>query len=118
MFWRAESDAFTDPRSAGDELDLAEQLLVSLDLRATTINAAIAALVRDAGHPGIDDRARTLRTELDLAGLTSTTPTSTSPTPSTKPSSTTRTHSPPPSNDSRNRPAAAPTPTTSTSRTS
>ncbi|MGW6360844.1 hypothetical protein ACWFR5_38165 [Streptomyces sp. NPDC055092] len=48
---------------------------MGLDLRATTINAAIAALVRDAGDPGIDDRVRTLRTELDVAGLTSTTPT-------------------------------------------
>ncbi|MFI9781077.1 hypothetical protein ACIHCV_41710 [Streptomyces sp. NPDC051956] len=67
--------AFTDPRLADDELDLAEQLLVGLDLRATTINAAIAALVRDAGNPGVNDRARTLRTELDIAGLTSTTPT-------------------------------------------
>ncbi|MFD7206288.1 ATP/GTP-binding protein [Streptomyces sp. NPDC059893] len=67
--------ALTDPCAADDELDLAEQLLVGLDLRATTINAAIAALVRDAGHPGIDDRVRTLRTELDVAGLTSTTPT-------------------------------------------
>ncbi|MGW2082614.1 hypothetical protein ACWCOW_37895 [Streptomyces sp. NPDC001939] len=38
---------------ADDELDLAEQLLVGLDLRATTINTAIAALVRDAG---VDDR--------------------------------------------------------------
>ena len=58
-----------------DELDLAEQLLANLDLRATTINAAIAALIRDAGSPTLEDRLRALRTELDTAGLTSMTPT-------------------------------------------
>ncbi|MEU1124664.1 ATP/GTP-binding protein [Streptomyces sp. NPDC005899] len=67
--------AFTDPDQADDELDLAEQLLANLDLRATTINAAIAALIRDAGSPTLEDRLRTLRTELDTAGLTSMTPT-------------------------------------------
>jgi hypothetical protein len=46
-----------------------------LALRTTSINAAIAALVRDAGHPDLDDRVRTLRTELDIAGLTSMSPT-------------------------------------------
>ncbi|MFC9634573.1 hypothetical protein ACFTY8_36280 [Streptomyces mirabilis] len=63
------------PPQADDELDLAEQLLAGLDLRATTINAAIASLNRDAGSPAVEDRARTLRTELDVAGLTSMTPT-------------------------------------------
>ncbi|MFM9812835.1 ATP/GTP-binding protein [Streptomyces scabiei] len=72
---RALALAFVDPLQADDELDLAEQLLASLDLRASTINAAIASLIRDAGSPAIDDRARTLRTELDVAGLTSMTST-------------------------------------------
>ncbi|MFF2132888.1 hypothetical protein ACFVW1_47685 [Streptomyces olivochromogenes] len=72
---RALALAFVDPRQADDERDLAEQLLAGLDLRATTINAAIASLIRDAGSPAVDDRARTLRTELDVAGLTSMTPT-------------------------------------------
>ncbi|MFC9654001.1 MULTISPECIES: ATP/GTP-binding protein [unclassified Streptomyces] len=72
---RALAVAFLDPRQAYDELDLAQQLLANLDLRATTINAAIAALIRDAGSHTLDDRVRTLRTELDVAGLTSMTPT-------------------------------------------
>ncbi|MFD4481478.1 hypothetical protein ACFWPU_35935 [Streptomyces sp. NPDC058471] len=44
-------------------------------LRATRNNAAIAALIRDAGSPAVEDRVRALRTELDIAGLTSMTPT-------------------------------------------
>ncbi|MEU9291989.1 hypothetical protein AB0D57_47300 [Streptomyces sp. NPDC048275] len=72
---RALAIAFYDPHQADDEIDLAEQLLAHLDLRATTINAAIAALIRDAGTPTLDDRVRALRTELDVAGLTSMTPT-------------------------------------------
>lgn len=72
---RALALAFTDPRQADDELDLAQQLLAGLDLRATTINAAIASVIRDAGSPAVDDRVRALRTELDVAGLTSMTPT-------------------------------------------
>jgi hypothetical protein len=72
---RALAVAFYDPRQADDEIDLAHQLLANLDLRATTINAAIAALTRDAGDPSLDDRIHTLRTELDIAGLTSMIPT-------------------------------------------
>ena len=72
---RALALAFLDPREADDELELAHQLLADLDLRATTINTAIAALIRDAGTSTVDDRARTLRTELEVAGLTSMTPT-------------------------------------------
>ncbi|WP_432197110.1 ATP/GTP-binding protein [Streptomyces sp. bgisy027] len=72
---RALTVAFYDPQQADDEIDLAHQLLAGLDLRATTINAAIAALIRDAGHPTLDDRIRALRTELDVAGLTSMAPT-------------------------------------------
>ncbi|WP_421109027.1 hypothetical protein [Streptomyces sp. NEAU-S77] len=40
--------AFTDPEVADDELDLAEQLLAGLDLRATSLTTQIAALLRDA----------------------------------------------------------------------
>ncbi|MEU9062420.1 ATP/GTP-binding protein [Streptomyces sp. NPDC048430] len=72
---RALALAFIDPRQAAEEIDLAAQLLIGLDLRATTINAGIASLIRDAGHPTVEDRARTLRTEIDIAGLASTTPT-------------------------------------------
>ncbi|MFC9499849.1 hypothetical protein [Streptomyces sp. NPDC056982] len=46
-----------------------------MTLRATTINATIASLIRDAGSPALDDRVRALRTELDVAGLTSVIPT-------------------------------------------
>ncbi|MER5535378.1 hypothetical protein [Streptomyces mirabilis] len=72
---RALAVAFLNPHQADDELDLAEQLLTGVDLRATRINAAIAALIRDAGNPTLEDRVRALRTELDVAGLTSMTPT-------------------------------------------
>lgn len=72
---RALACAFVDPRRADDEVDLAQQLLAGLDLRATTINAAFAALIRDAGGSTVEERARALRTELDSAGLTSMTPT-------------------------------------------
>ncbi|MCW7945145.1 hypothetical protein AAW14_24810 [Streptomyces hygroscopicus] len=67
--------AFYDPHQADDEIDLTHQLLAGLDLRATTINAAIAALIRDAGNPSLDHRIHTLRTEPDMAALTSMTPT-------------------------------------------
>ncbi|OEJ36294.1 hypothetical protein [Streptomyces agglomeratus] len=72
---RALAVAFFDPHQADYEIDLAEQLLAHLDLRASRINAAIAALLRDAGDPILEDRVRALRTELDVAGLTSVTPT-------------------------------------------
>jgi hypothetical protein len=72
---RALAVAFFAPQQADGEVDLAEQLLAHLDLRASRINAAIAALIRDAGNPALEDRVRALRTELDVAGLTSVTPT-------------------------------------------
>ncbi|MGW7194666.1 hypothetical protein [Streptomyces chryseus] len=50
------------------EIDLAEQVLPHLGLRASTMNAAIAALIRDAGNLALEDFVRTLRTELDVAG--------------------------------------------------
>ncbi|MEU1666340.1 hypothetical protein ABZ547_22595 [Streptomyces sparsogenes] len=63
---------FTDPALADDELDLAQQLLSGLDLRATRLTSQIASLLRDAGTTGdIEDRASILRTETSLAGLTS-----------------------------------------------
>lgn len=64
--------AFTDPDVADDELQLAEQLLSGLDLRATGLTVQVAALVRDAGTTGdLEDRASILRTEIRVAGLTS-----------------------------------------------
>ncbi|MFD7324828.1 hypothetical protein ACFV9D_27705 [Streptomyces sp. NPDC059875] len=51
------------------------RLLAHLALRATSINASVAALIRDADSPGIEGRVRVLRTELDVAGLTSMTST-------------------------------------------
>ncbi|MFC8270345.1 hypothetical protein ACFUIZ_32190 [Streptomyces cinereoruber] len=62
--------AFTDPHLADDELDLAEQLLAGLDLRATTLTVTIAALARDAGtSTDIPGRADVLRAEIRTAGL-------------------------------------------------
>ncbi|MFJ8747367.1 ATP/GTP-binding protein [Embleya sp. NPDC127516] len=64
--------AFADPLVADDELDLARQLLIGLDLRATTLTTRIAELVRDVGFdPDIEDRALVLRTEIGVAGLVS-----------------------------------------------
>ncbi|MEV0449869.1 ATP/GTP-binding protein [Streptomyces sp. NPDC050600] len=67
---RAFTLAFTDPAVADDEIDLAEQLLTGLDLRATTLTVKIAALARDAGtDTGMPDRAEVLRAEIRTAGL-------------------------------------------------
>ncbi|MFJ6792087.1 ATP/GTP-binding protein [Streptomyces angustmyceticus] len=69
---RAFALAFADPARADDELDLAEQLLAGLDLRATTLTTKIAALARDAGTTAeVEDRAHALRTEISVAGLVS-----------------------------------------------
>ncbi|MFK0203437.1 ATP/GTP-binding protein [Streptomyces lavendulae] len=69
---RALALAFADPHQADDELDLAEQLLTGLDLRATTFITKVAALARDAGttDPGIGDRITLLRSETAVAGVT------------------------------------------------
>ncbi|MFJ9250702.1 hypothetical protein [Streptomyces sp. NPDC101776] len=56
------------------EIDLAHQLLTGLNLRATTINVRRAELIRDAGSDSTDDRIAVLRTELDVAGITSLAP--------------------------------------------
>ncbi|MEU5053534.1 ATP/GTP-binding protein [Streptomyces sp. NPDC021096] len=66
---RAFVAAFTDLQQADDEITLARQLLDGLDLRATAFTTEIAALLRDAGTTGVEDRARVLRTEIDVAGL-------------------------------------------------
>lgn len=70
---RAFTLAFTHPDRAGDEIDLAEQLLTGLTLRATTLTLQTAALLRDAGNPtaDVEDRAHLLRTETRVAGLLS-----------------------------------------------
>ncbi|MFE5711970.1 ATP/GTP-binding protein [Streptomyces sp. NPDC056501] len=67
---RAFALAFTDPTVADDELDLAEQLLTGLDLRATTLTTQIAALVRDAGrNRDVPGRAEVIRAQIRTAGL-------------------------------------------------
>ncbi len=69
---RAFAIAFTHPERADDEIELAEQLLTGLDLRATTLTTRIATLIRDAGTTGNwDDRAHRLRAEISVAGLVS-----------------------------------------------
>jgi hypothetical protein len=55
-----------------DESELAEQLLSGVSIRASRINAQIAAIVRDAGRlVGWEDRAAHLRIEISIAGLSS-----------------------------------------------
>ncbi|MCX4410165.1 hypothetical protein OG840_53900 [Streptomyces sp. NBC_01764] len=71
---RAFAIALYAPAQATAEIDLAHQLLAGLNLRATTINVRRAELIRDAGSDSVDDQIATLRTELDIAGLTSLTP--------------------------------------------
>ncbi|MFD9795510.1 ATP/GTP-binding protein [Streptomyces sp. NPDC059070] len=63
--------SFTDPLRAADELSLAHQLLERLDQRANTLLARIVALIKDAGTPGpgVTDRAQSLHSEIDTAGL-------------------------------------------------
>ncbi|WP_217214352.1 ATP/GTP-binding protein [Streptomyces sp. AC550_RSS872] len=69
---RALALAFTNPDQADNELQLAEQLLAGVNIRASRINAQIAALVRDAGQSGDwVDRAALLRSEISIAGLAS-----------------------------------------------
>ncbi|ANZ14812.1 ATP/GTP-binding protein [Streptomyces noursei ATCC 11455] len=67
---RAFTLAFTAPDLADDEIDLAEHLLVPVDLRAATFDARIATLLRDAGsNTGLEDRAQVLRAEISASGL-------------------------------------------------
>ncbi|MGK7235856.1 hypothetical protein [Streptomyces hygroscopicus] len=64
--------AFTDPGHAADELELAEQLLTGLTLRAITLTTHTAALIRTAGTPGpaVEDRASVRRADIRTAGVT------------------------------------------------
>ncbi|MQS16191.1 hypothetical protein F7Q99_29170 [Streptomyces kaniharaensis] len=62
--------AFTDPGQADAEIALAEQHLTGLNLTATRLIVRIAALLRDAGHNDVDDRARVLDSEIAAAGIT------------------------------------------------
>ncbi|MFJ8148621.1 hypothetical protein ACIQ6R_26705 [Streptomyces sp. NPDC096048] len=71
---RAFAIALYAPDQANTEIDLAHQLLTGLNPRTTTINVCRAELIRDTGSDGVDDPITTLRTELDIAGLTSLTP--------------------------------------------
>ncbi|WP_051803760.1 hypothetical protein [Streptomyces albus] len=61
--------SFADPVRADDELALAHQLLDGLDQRSNTLLAQVVALIKDAGTDGVTDRARTLHTDIDNAGL-------------------------------------------------
>jgi predicted negative regulator of RcsB-dependent stress response len=61
--------SFADPDRAADELVLAHQLLEGLDQRSNTLLAHVAALIKDAGTPGVPDRARTLHLDVTAAGL-------------------------------------------------
>ncbi|MGW3563507.1 ATP/GTP-binding protein [Streptomyces sp. NPDC000941] len=69
---RAFTLAFTDPDQAEDELELAQQLLTGLTLRATTLTTHIADLIRAAGTPGprVADRASVLLADITTAGVT------------------------------------------------
>ncbi|MFC1428598.1 ATP/GTP-binding protein [Streptacidiphilus sp. N1-12] len=67
--------AFADPDRADGEIELAEQLLRPLVLRASGLNADLAALARDAGTgPGPDGdvpgRIAAVRAQIQAAGLT------------------------------------------------
>ncbi|MFH8760220.1 ATP/GTP-binding protein [Streptomyces atroolivaceus] len=66
---RAFTLAFTDPECADDEIDLAEHLLDPVDLRAATLDVRIAALLRDAGTNGVENRAEDLAIEISTSGL-------------------------------------------------
>lgn len=61
--------SFADPRRTADELALAHQLLDGLDQRSNTLLAQVVALIKDAGTGGVTDRARTLHTDIEAAGL-------------------------------------------------
>ncbi|MFC1436061.1 ATP/GTP-binding protein [Streptacidiphilus sp. N1-3] len=65
---------FADPDRAGDEIDLAEQLLRPLVLRASGFNAALAALAAQAGSAPTEQgdlpgRIAAVRAQIQAAGL-------------------------------------------------
>jgi hypothetical protein len=62
--------AFTDPDRADDEIDLAQRLLQHVGMRASGINASLAALARDAGQAtDLEARAQAGLAEIRAAGL-------------------------------------------------
>ncbi|MEU4360210.1 hypothetical protein [Streptomyces virginiae] len=61
--------SFADPVRADDELALAHQLLEGLDQRSNTLLAQVVALIKDAGIPGVTDRAQGLHADIEAAGL-------------------------------------------------
>ncbi|MGA4846579.1 ATP/GTP-binding protein [Streptomyces sp. G5(2025)] len=61
--------SFADPARADDELGLAHQLLDSLDQRSNTLLAQVVALIKDAGTSSVTDRAHSLNTDIEAAGL-------------------------------------------------
>ncbi|WP_331762383.1 hypothetical protein [Streptomyces sp. NBC_01508] len=61
--------SFADPVRAQDELALAHQLLDGLDQRSNTLLAHTVALIKDAGTNGVTDRAQSLHTDIETAGL-------------------------------------------------
>ena len=67
---RAFVTALAHPDHAGPEIDLADQLLAPLALRASGFNVALARLAQDAGRrTELPERAEVLRTEIQQAGL-------------------------------------------------
>ncbi|WP_055699745.1 hypothetical protein [Streptomyces silaceus] len=67
---RAFTLAFATDPTTDDEIDLAENLLSRVDLRAATLDVRIAALLRDAGTDmGAEDRAQVLAAEISTSGL-------------------------------------------------
>ncbi|MFJ2061308.1 hypothetical protein ACIOMM_36125 [Streptomyces sp. NPDC087908] len=61
--------SFADPDRADDELALAHQLLDGLDQRSNTLLAQVVALIKDAGTGNVTDRAESLRSDIEAAGL-------------------------------------------------
>lgn len=61
--------SFTNPDRADDELARAHQYLDGLDQRSNTLLAQVVALIKDAGTPGVTDRAQHLHTDIENAGL-------------------------------------------------
>ncbi|MFC6987100.1 hypothetical protein [Streptomyces cirratus] len=61
--------SFADPVRADDELALAHLLLDGLDQRSNTLLAQVVALIKDAGTHGVPDRAQSLHSDIEAAGL-------------------------------------------------
>ncbi|MEV7617074.1 ATP/GTP-binding protein [Streptomyces sp. NPDC089799] len=61
--------SFADPIRADDELALAHQLLEGLDQRSNTLLAQVVTLIKDSGTRDVPDRARSLNSDIEAAGL-------------------------------------------------